>query len=93
MRNYEIVFVFKDEEEAFKQGKELVNQELTRIEAVISKEDDMGSRDLAYSVKKENRGHYYVYFFQAEPEKVPTLDKAFKLSRDILKYLFIRDDD
>ena len=93
MRKYELVFVFKDDEEAYKQGKELVTAELTRIEAVISKEDDMGSRDLAYIVKKETRGHYYIYFIDADPEKVQSLDRSFRLSREILKYLVVRKDD
>jgi len=93
MRNYEIVFVFKDDEEAYKKGKELVTEELTRIEAKITKEDDMGSRELAYPVKKETRGHYYVYFIEADPDKVTSTDRSFRLSKEILKYLFVKSGD
>lgn len=93
MRNYEIVFVFKDDEEAYKKGKELAKKELDRIEAVITKEDDMGSRELAYMVKKENRGHYHIYFIDADPEKVPSLERPFRMDSDILKFLIIRCDD
>jgi len=93
MRNYEIVFVFKDDEETYNKGRERVKEELTRIEATITKEDDMGSRDLAYPVKKETRGHYYIYFIEADPENVTTIEKSFRLSREILKYLFVRKDE
>lgn len=93
MNNYEIVFVFKDDEEAYKNGKAFVADELAKIGATITKDEDMGSRDLAYMVKKETRGHYHIYFFQADPEKISALDRSFRMNVEVLKYLIVNSDD
>ncbi len=93
MRNYEAVFIFKPEEENFKTGLDAVREELKKAEAVISKEDDMGSRELAYPIKKENRGHYFCFYAQIKPENIIKIEKTVKLNKDVLKYLFVRKDD
>jgi len=92
MNIYEATFIFYTDEEKVKNGKELVKKELSQQGAKILKEDDLGERELAYLVKKESRGHYHYFELELEPSAVEVLDKTFKLSSDILKYLFIRKD-
>ncbi|MEW5817819.1 MAG: 30S ribosomal protein S6 [Spirochaetota bacterium] len=87
---YEGVFIFSTKEDKFVKGKELVASEFNRIKAVIQKEEDMGDKDLAYPIKKENRGHYYYYEVEQSPEKLLEIEKNFKLSPEILKYLFVK---
>lgn len=93
MRKYEVTFIFPPREEEFTSGKEFVKQELTNSGSKITNEIDMGERDLAYTVKKHDRGHYLCYQIETEPEKIANLDKAFKLQSSILKYLFIKLDE
>ena len=90
MRAYEAVFVFRPEDELYSKGRELIKQELEKAEATIVKEDDMGARDLAYTVKKETRGHYHFYEAQIEPQKIEEIAKSIKLMDPVLKYLFVR---
>jgi small subunit ribosomal protein S6 len=90
MRKYEAVFVFRPEDEIYKQGKLLVQDEFSKAGASIEKEDDMGSRELAYQVKNENRGHYHCYEAQIEPEKITELTAAIRLMDPVLKCLFVR---
>jgi small subunit ribosomal protein S6 len=93
MRKYEVTFIFPPREEEFASGKEFVKQELTNSGSTITNEIDMGERDLAYPVKKQERGHYICYEIETAPEKIADLDKAFKLQSSILKYLFIKLDE
>ncbi|MBN1685060.1 MAG: 30S ribosomal protein S6 [Spirochaetales bacterium] len=90
MRAYEAVFVFRPEEELYKQGIELVKNEFSRSEVTITKEEDVGTRDLAYPVKKETRGHYYFFEAQIDPFKINDMSKAVKLMDPVLRHLFIK---
>ena len=90
MRDYEAVFVFRAEDEIFAQGKILVQEELTKAGATILKEEDMGARELAYSVRKETRGHYYFCETQVDPEKINEINQAVRLMDPVLKNLFVR---
>ena len=90
MRNYEAVFVFRPEDELYNQGKQLVQEQFEKAGVAVSKEEDMGSRDLAYAVKNEERGHYFCYEARIEPEKVAELNAAIRLMDPVLKCLFVR---
>ena len=90
MRAYEAIFVFRQEDELYNKGKELIKQELENAEATILKEEDMGARDLAYSVKRETRGHYHFFEAEIEPQKIEEMAKSIKLMEPVLKYLFVR---
>lgn len=89
MRQYEVVVIFKDNEESFSKGKEFVLEQLKSAEAAVVNENDMGSRELAYEVKKEGRGRYYLFVVDLDPTKIIAIENAFKLKKDILKYLFV----
>ena len=90
MRVYEAVFVFRPAEELYKQGVELIKNELNRVEAKIIKEDDIGARDLAYEVKKESRGHYHYFEAEIDPLKINDISKEIKLMDPVLKHLFVK---
>ncbi len=93
MRAYEITCVFRPEDEQFVRGREMVKQELAKLDATINKEEDMSVRTLAYTVKSMNQGHYYVYFVEMEPEKAAQIEEILKLKQELLKVLVIRKDD
>jgi len=90
MRAYEAIFVFRAEDELYKQGMELIKNEFDRVEAKIIKEDDMGARDLAYAVNKETRGHYHFFEAEIDPLKINEMSKAIKLFEPVLKHLFVK---
>jgi len=90
MRAYEAIFVFRPAEELYKQGMELIKKEFGRFEAKIVKEEDIGTRDLSYEVKKENRGHYYFFEAEIDPQKINEMSKAIKLMDPVLKHLFVK---
>ena len=90
MRDYEAVFVFRAEDDLYNQGKTLVQEEFSKAGVTVSKEEDMGSRELAYPVKSETRGHYYLYEAQIEPDKLEGLNTAIRLMDPVLKCLFVK---
>lgn len=90
MRNYEAVLIFKPEGELLAQGREFVKGLFADNSCKVIKEEEMGERNLAYEIKKNNKGFYICYQFESEPENIQAFDKALKLRGEILKYLFIR---
>ncbi|MDR1894881.1 MAG: 30S ribosomal protein S6 [Spirochaetales bacterium] len=92
MHKYEVVFVFVPEEDRFKAGLETIREELKKAEGVISKEEDMGLRELAYPIRKESQGHYFCFYAEINPAAVIAIDQAAKLQKNVLKFLFVRKD-
>jgi len=90
MRNYEAVLIFKPEGELLAQGREFVKGLFADNGCNVINEEEMGERNLAYEIKKNNKGFYICYQFESEPENIQAFDKALKLRGEILKYLFVR---
>lgn len=78
----------KEEESKKIQGE--LGTLLDKFEAREVKEEKWGVRDLAYLIKKQQRGFYLHCYFKADPSQIPPLDKALKLKEDILRYLIVR---
>lgn len=92
MRNYEIVAAFRVRENQYQAGLEALKGLLQKHEMVITSEKDMGDRELAYPVRKEERGHYHLINFQSKTSEILKLDADIKLMKEILKYLIVRVD-
>lgn len=93
MRTYELVTIFRAEEELYQQGREATGAELKSNGAEILKEEEMGDRSLAYPIKDQPRGRYILYNVKLDPEKILGIEKTFKLNTNLLKHLFVRVED
>lgn len=93
MRTYELTCIFRTDEDNFTKGKELVKAEFEKHSAKILKETDMGTKELAYIMKKETKGHYYFYEIEVLSDKISVMDKHFQLETSFLKYLFVKKED
>ncbi len=93
MKAYDAVVIFSSDDAQYQAGREFLKKEFEGSGVTISKEDDMGDRLLAYPVRKNDRGHYICYHIQSAPEPIKTLSRAMKLRPEILKYLFVRQDN
>jgi small subunit ribosomal protein S6 len=93
MRQYELVVIFPLEEDQFNAGKETVLADLAAHGAEIQKTDEIGDKDLAYEIKKRKRGRYLLFTLNADPAKITTLDRVFKLNANVLRYLFVKIEE
>jgi small subunit ribosomal protein S6 len=93
MRQYELTVIFPLEDDLHKAGRELLLTDLGNNGVVIERTDEVGDRDLAYEIKKRRRGKYVLFIIMADPAKLVSLDKAFKLNANLLKYLFVKVED
>jgi small subunit ribosomal protein S6 len=89
MKTYELVCAFRIKEGQDVAGIEAVKKILTDAKAAITSEEDMGDRELAYEIDKESRGRYRLFNIDLDQEKIPRIEDALKLRKEILRYLFV----
>lgn len=91
MNNYYLTLVLKPDLEE-KARKELLDDVEKKLQAAKGKlkTDLWGSKDLAYPIKKQNKGYYAHFTFETDPAVAKGLDGALKLEDDILRYLLVR---
>ena len=92
MRTYEAMCVFRSEDDVFTRGKDVVREELVRLDGQIVKEEDMGQRVLAYPIKNANQAHYYYFVVEMTPEKAHQIEQALKLKTELLRFLMVRKE-
>lgn len=92
MRHYEVACVFRQEDDVYNRGREMVRNELVGLGAVITGEEDMGQRALAYPVKKETRGHYLVFVVEMEPDKAKKIEDTLRLKTELLKVMVVNKE-
>ena len=93
MRNYEFTVIFDSNEEVAAKGLELVLAEFANAHVEIVKQDDIGVRNLAYLIKKHDKGHYYFFELKADPATINVFNSSFKLMVPILKFLFVNNEN
>jgi small subunit ribosomal protein S6 len=93
MKTYEAIVIFASDEAQHQAGREFLKKEFDSSGITIKKEEDMGDRLLAYPVRKNDRGHYFLYVVESAPEPLKSLHRTLKLRPEILKYLFVRQDN
>jgi small subunit ribosomal protein S6 len=93
MRNYEFTVIFDANEDQTAKGLDLILAEFTTAQVEITKQDDMGVRNLAYPIRKQEKGHYYYFELKADPASINTFNNSFKLMVPVLKFLFVNKNN
>ena len=94
MNNYEsIILINKDI------GKEKIEEVINNFENFIKKNgnlikvDKLGVKKLAYEVKKQEYAYYVVYEFKSKGDTILELERLYRITNEILKFITIRKDD
>lgn len=95
MKKYEIMFIVKATQESadVKKTTENAKKILTAEKANVTEFKELGEKKLAYPIKKEINGYYYVMQVEANNEAITEFDRKVKLDENILRHLIIRLDE
>ena len=93
MKKYELMTIYPMDDEKSKKGAEDVKGTLAKFGAEIAEEKLFGERDLAYIIKKQRKGRFYLYTMNLNPGKVVEIEKEFKINQNLLQYQFVRLDE
>lgn len=91
-KHYETMFIVKPTlvEDEIKQKIEFYKEAITKNGGKIHTCLDMGMRNLAYEIKKNKRGYYFVIYFEAESSFILELERLYRINEDILRFIVIK---
>ena len=95
MNKYEMMFIVKttlDEEAANKVSK-VYEDIIKSMKGNLTDSKNLGNKKLAYPIKKEATGYYYVFNFEATPEIVAEVDRKARIDENVLRHMIIRLDE
>ena len=55
----------------------------------IVKTEDIGRRQLAYSIANHNKGHYILFNLEGDPSKLIEIETKIKYNESIIRHLFL----
>ena len=55
----------------------------------IVKTEDIGRRQLAYSIANHNKGHYILFNLEGDPSKLLEIETKIKYNESIIRHLFL----
>ena len=93
MRNYEIMMIVKPtlSEDETKQVVENFAKVLTDNGTTITESKEIGTRELAYEIKKFKSGYYYLYTVEANDDKaINEFDRLAGISSDVIRHLITK---
>ncbi len=91
MRYYETMFILKPTltQEEINTKIDFFKNILTTNGAIIDGCINMGMRNLAYEIKKNKRGYYYVIYFKSKANLIAELERNYRITEDILRFIVI----
>ena len=96
MKNYEIMFIVRPtlgEDEVKKVVKDF-SSIITKNGGKVTKEENMGQRELAYEIKDFKSGYYFVFEVEAKDDKaIKEFDRLALISADIVRHLITKVEE
>lgn len=92
MKHYEVLFILKPTltEDEVRKRVDFVKEILTKNGGEIESVQPMGTRKLAYAIKKYERGIYFVIYFKAPPTLIAELQRVFGITEEIIRFLIVK---
>ena len=92
MTKYEIMFIVKAtmEEEQIKGVSDELQKLINKKPSKVIEFKEMGRKKLAYPIKKEVSGYYFVMTVEADNETIKEFDRKVLINENVLRHLIIK---
>ena len=94
MNKYESVIIINPGVE--EQGiKSLIEKFSTLInsDGKVEQVEEVGRKKLAYEIAKHKEGYYIVVTFDANPNLIAELERVYRITDEVIKFLVIRKEE
>ncbi len=95
MNRYESIFIIASSvtEEDIKEFIEKIKNLITTNGGNVTNVEELGKKKLAYEIKKNKEGYYVLIEFDLNAEVIKELERVYRITDEIIKFLTIRKDD
>ena len=59
----------------------------------VAEVENMGKKRLAYEIKKFKEGTYMLFNFEAKPDSIKELERVYRITDDIIKFIVVRKEN
>ena len=93
MNKYETVFLVKNDitEEERNAVVDMIEKYLKENGNII-KSEALGLKKLAYEIRKYKEAYYYLLEFESAPETIIELERIYRITDEVLKFIVVRKD-
>ena len=94
MNKYESIIIINPSVE--EQGiKALIKKfsDLINKNGKVENVEELGKKRLAYEIKKNKEGYYVVLNFESKPSEISELERNYKITDEVMKFIVIRKED
>jgi len=95
MRRYEVVFIVHPDltDEEIKAVADRYGELIVAQKGTVIKTEDWGKRKLAYDIKKQSKGAYFLIDFYGSGNMIKEIERNFNIDDKILKFLTVKTKD
>ena len=95
MNKYEMMFIIKAtmEEANVKTAANNIKNLAESLKAKVESFKEMGQKKLAYPIKKEVSGYYFVMTMTASKDAVKEIDRKASIDENVIRHLIIKLDE
>lgn len=94
MNKYESVVIINSNTE--EQGiKALIQKfsDLINSDGKVESVEEVGTKKLAYEIKKQKEGYYIIIKFEANPTLITELERVYRITDEVIKFIVVREEE
>ena len=94
MNKYESVVIINSNTE--EQGiKALIQKfsDLINSDGKVESVEEVGTKRLAYEIKKQKEGYYIIIKFEANPTLITELERIYRITDEVMKFIVVRIEE
>lgn len=92
LMKYELMVILTSDlsQEEIEKQLDVIRKQITELNGEIYHEDLWGVRDLAYIIKKHDRGYYAIFYFTFEGKNLAEMESNFRLDAKIIRHMIVK---
>ena len=90
MNHYELVFIINPQLSKDSKLFDKCKEQITSINGILHRAEDIGLRDLAYQIDDCSKGHYFLLNFDCLPNHLNEIESLFKFDETILRSSIVK---
>jgi small subunit ribosomal protein S6 len=94
-RTYEVMFIVdaKASDEDVTNLNTTLQQIITDQGGTVTKQEDMGRRQLAYQIGRQTEGHYVLFEVDGSGREIAELERRMRVNDQVIRYITVRVDE